>query len=267
MTVFIKTIAWITISICFYSCSSAPSRNNESVSLWIQVEGEEDNTVVFISGNGNDSSVWSNIVPDVRKMGVRTVTYDRAGLGQSKLRPGEYVIDNEATSLQLALDEKGIDGNIILVAHSYGGLIATLIAHENSRVKGIVLVDALLPDDLSEEVVAGTLAKYRPQYKQVQEQAPDLAKAVIPVVEAYPATAKRMKKMDIAQNIPVIDIVAEESWTTVPEQLSYIRRVHLRFAALASHRKIVNATGSSHNVMRDKPGLITQAISDILMIL
>ena len=113
--------------------------------LWASVQGDGPPTVVFISGNGADSTIWAALEPQIRAQGARTVVYDRAGLVRSPLAPGPYSIDSEADALLETLHANGVDRNIILAALSYGGLIGALIAEGNSAVEGIVLIDALLP--------------------------------------------------------------------------------------------------------------------------
>jgi pimeloyl-ACP methyl ester carboxylesterase len=109
--------------------------------LWMQVAGVGELTVVFESGGGDDSSVWAKIEPEIRRDGVRTVVYDRAGLGQSDLKSGPYSIDHEARGLERALDKCGVRGPIVLVAHSYGGFVSALVAAEDLRVVGLVFVE------------------------------------------------------------------------------------------------------------------------------
>jgi pimeloyl-ACP methyl ester carboxylesterase len=63
--------------------------------IWMHVRGRGAPTVVFESGGGDDSSVWSKIEPQVRRRNaVATVVYDRAGLGRSEPKPGSYRIDD-----------------------------------------------------------------------------------------------------------------------------------------------------------------------------
>ena len=106
----------LPITLLFGLLLSAPTAGAASVSceparvdvggykLWMQVAGVGGPTVVFESGGGDDSSVWAKIEPEIRQDGVRTVLYDRAGLGQSDLEPGPYSIDHEAKALERALD-------------------------------------------------------------------------------------------------------------------------------------------------------------------
>jgi len=152
-----------TLSAGAASVSCKPARVDVGgYKLWIQVAGVGEPTIVFESGGGDDSSVWAKIEPEIRQDGVRTVLYDRAGLGQSDLKPGPYSIDHEAKGLERALDRCGVRGPIVLVAHSYGGFVSTLVAVEDRRVVGVVFVDANLADYFDEAEVGRILAQYTP---------------------------------------------------------------------------------------------------------
>ena len=237
---------------------------NAGTPLFMQVEGTGETTIVFISGNGNDSSVWADITPPVRALGVRTAVYDRAGLGKSALSAKPYHIEDEAAALLKTLHANGINGPIVLVAHSYGGLIAALAARENTAVKGMVFVDALLPADLSDDVVAGVLAAYSPRFAALEAAAPALAAAIIPVVKAYPETARTMQTVTIAEDLPFIDITAETTWLTAPADVAHVRKIHRDFVAQSAARSSVFAAGSSHNVMGDRPKLVVDAVTEMV---
>jgi pimeloyl-ACP methyl ester carboxylesterase len=228
--------------------------------LWVELEGAGTTTVVFETGNGSDSGVWAEIAPRVRAAGARTFLYDRAGMGRSELVPQPYSIDREVDALRSALTSCGIDGPIVLVAHSYGGFISLLLASLDERVAGLVLVDANVPAFFTEAEVASILAEYRPQYEQLQEQAPELAATLIPIMEAYPATSARLRSVSVPARLPIIDIVAEHSWAGTPESATAMREAHMTFVAESSARESISAAGSSHNVMRDAPDLVVGAI-------
>jgi pimeloyl-ACP methyl ester carboxylesterase len=266
----------LPITLLFGLLLSAPTAGAASVSceparvdvggykLWMQVAGVGGPTVVFESGGGDDSSVWAKIEPEIRQDGVRTVLYDRAGLGQSDLEPGPYSIDHEAKALERALDRCGVRRPIILVAHSYGGFISTLVAAEDRRVVGVVFVDANLADYFDEPEVARILAQYTPQFAALEHAKPKLAAVLVPVIQAYPETAKRLRGVVFPAELPVIDIVAEHSWSNTPEEAAAMRRVHAAFVAASPAREAVFASGSSHYVMRDRPGLVIDAIKRMI---
>jgi pimeloyl-ACP methyl ester carboxylesterase len=245
---------------------SAPvAKPAEPPQLWMQVAGQGDVTVVFEAGGGDDSSVWAGMEPDVRLAnGVRTVVYDRAGLGKSAPAPGPYRIDDEAAALVRALDRFAIKAPIVLVAHSYGGFVATLVAAKDARVAGVVLIDANLAAFFDDAEVAHLEAKYAPQFPALERARPALARVLIPVMRAYPETAKRMRAVAFPPALPAIDIVAEHSWGDSDQENAAMRRVHDAFVAASPARRQVVATGSGHNVMHDRPQVVTDAIAAMI---
>lgn len=231
--------------------------------LWTSLAGEGEPTVVFEAGGGDHSSVWATIEPEVRRRnGVRTVVYDRAGLGQSDPPPpGEYRIGDEAAALARVLDVLRLTGPVVLVAHSYGGFVAQLVAADQ-RVAGVVLVDANLPTYFDEPVVEALLATYTPQFGELERQAPELARVMIPLMRAYPDTAREVRAAGYPETLPTIDIVAERSWGRTPEENDQMRRVHADFVAAApAVREGVLAGGSGHYVMRDRPDVVLESVA------
>ena len=83
-------------------------------------------------------------------------------------------------------------------------------------------------------------------------------------MEAYPATAARLRSVAIPASLPIVDIVAEHSWATTPTSATAMREAHTAFVAESSARESVFAAGSSHNVMRDAPDLVVAAIVRML---
>lgn len=229
--------------------------------IWTQVAGQGEPTVVFENGGGDDSSAWASVEPQVRaRTGVRTVLYDRAGLGKSEPAPGPYAIDHEVGALERALHKCGVRGPLVLVSHSYGGFVSTLMAASDRQVVGIVFVDANLGSFFDRGEVDRILAKYTPQFDGLRRAKPELARVMIPLMQAYPDTAKRVRSVEIPLTLPLIDIVAENTWADSPEELAAMRRAHADFVAASPAREAVFANGSGHYVMRDRPELVIDAV-------
>jgi pimeloyl-ACP methyl ester carboxylesterase len=131
-------------------------------------------------------------------------------------------------------------------------------------VAGLVLVDAMVPKATPKSEVDAILATYRPQYDEVRRQAPELAKAMIPLMEAYPATVKKLDAARIPTRLPIVDIVAETTTTVTPNSAAIWRTAHAEFVAHGRFRRSVFAAGSSHKVMQDKPDLVVDAILQLI---
>ena len=233
--------------------------------LWVSVRGTGSPTVVFEAGGGEHSSVWADLEPDVRRANrVRTLVYDRAGLGRSAPTEPPYRIDDEGDALRRELDRHGVTGPVVLVAHSYGGFVATLVAAGDPRVAGVVLVDANLAGFFDDGELTRIRDTYTPQFPDLKREAPQLARVMIPLMQAYPATVARLRQVDIPADTPTIDIVAEHTLAETPEAISSLRRVHRDFVAASPHRHAVFAEGSGHHVMRDRPDLVLDAIAQMI---
>jgi pimeloyl-ACP methyl ester carboxylesterase len=73
---------------------------------------------------------------------LAVVSYDRAGFGESDLPSSPYNALGEVAGLRKGLERLGLAKAVLLVGHSYGGLLNQLYAHKYPKsVKGIVLID------------------------------------------------------------------------------------------------------------------------------
>ncbi len=76
-------------------------------------------TVVLETGLGNDALIWSGIQATLAQT-TRVCAYDRAGFGWSESRSGPRDADHIAAELHQLLAQAGINGPIVLMAHSIG---------------------------------------------------------------------------------------------------------------------------------------------------
>ncbi len=109
-----------------------------------ECRGEGPRTVVLVAGMGLDvRATFKNTYRLFPTELGRICLYDRAGVGQSsplsQARPLQALSDELA-----ALAELRQWGELVLVAHSFGGLIVRSFALDHpQRVRGLVLVDAV----------------------------------------------------------------------------------------------------------------------------
>ena len=90
-------------------------------------------TVVLVHGAWADASSWSQVSDRLQRAGydVRVPPNNLRGVG------------NDAADLASYLST--ISGPIVLVGHSYGGMVITDAAAGNSQVRSLVFVDAYIP--------------------------------------------------------------------------------------------------------------------------
>jgi pimeloyl-ACP methyl ester carboxylesterase len=100
-------------------------------------------TIVLVHGDFADGSSWSSVIKRLQRKGFTVVAPPNLLRGPATDAP------------YLASYLQSISGPIVLVAHSYGGFVATNAATGNPNVKALVYIDALIPD---EGETAGDLA-------------------------------------------------------------------------------------------------------------
>ena len=74
------------------------------------------------------TSEWFDFLPQLDAIGTRVCTYDRAGTGTSDPRPdgAAPTAATQAEELHMLLQAAGIEPPVVLVPHSYAGLIARM---------------------------------------------------------------------------------------------------------------------------------------------
>lgn len=103
-------------------------------------------TVILESGQGNSSSLWAWVQPEVSKS-ARVCAYDRAGIAWSDAGPNSRDAEHMADELHTLLGKAGINSPYVLAGHSLGGLVTRVFASRYPQeVAGIVLIDSMHPD-------------------------------------------------------------------------------------------------------------------------
>jgi pimeloyl-ACP methyl ester carboxylesterase len=135
-------------------------RRDDRVLRWVEA-GSGRPSVVFDAALGEPGSLaWAGVMPLVASR-ARVVAYDRAGIGASD-PVSALTLDAQVGDLAAVARQAG--GRCILVGHSWGGLLAQLVALSHQElVAGLVLVDpaeedflaALPPGEYQQEIASG----------------------------------------------------------------------------------------------------------------
>ncbi len=119
-------------------------------SLHADEKGEGAPLVVFDAGIAATSLSWRLVQPEVARF-TRTVSYDRAWLGWSEPILQPRSIWRVVEELHALLDRTNPGARPILVAHSYGALVArAYAARYPAEVCGMVLVDPTAASEWAE---------------------------------------------------------------------------------------------------------------------
>ena len=234
--------------------------------------------VVLEAGSFGMSADWAVVQERLAALGIRSLAYDRAGLGLSD--PGPSPRDGHAIAydLERLLSALGEEGPFILVGHSMAGLHVHVFAGRNrERVSGIVLVDAttLAVEDLPStrayigvyrlfaRAVAGTaiLGALRPvdglakamglppgptQAKRWAFGQPGHNLAAADEVRHWPVTAQQAKALgalDPARPVAVVTAGSERGRRTMKaaqaEPARRIRHGYVEHVAAAGHATLL----------------------------
>jgi pimeloyl-ACP methyl ester carboxylesterase len=118
-------------------------------------------TIVLEHGAFGCAADWAVVQERLAAKGLRSVAYDRAGLGHSD--PGPKPRDGRAIVADLAALLRELDepAPYVLVGHSMGGLMVRLYALTHpAQTVGVVLVDAVTPDIMKTPSGAGAVRAF-----------------------------------------------------------------------------------------------------------
>jgi pimeloyl-ACP methyl ester carboxylesterase len=229
-------------------------------------------TVVLVHGSFTDASSWSRVIPGLQKRGYPVIA------AANPLRG----IATDSTYLKNLLAQ--IKGPIVLVGHSYGGIVITNAATGNPNVKALVYVAAFAP---AEGETGNQLIAHAPG-SLLSPNALDVRTYVTPDGQLAPeVTAKPSKLRPIfAADLPasltkiaaasqrpaalstLSDPSGPPAWTTIPSWAlvagadKAIGAANERFMAKRIHAATVEAKGASHLVMLSQPETVVKLIAD-----
>jgi pimeloyl-ACP methyl ester carboxylesterase len=89
--------------------------------------------IVLVHGAWSDGSAWSQEIPILEKAGHRVIA----------VQLPEHSLADDVATVKRAIDLLG--GPVILVGHSYGGMVISNAAYNNPKVKGLVYIAAFAP--------------------------------------------------------------------------------------------------------------------------
>ncbi|MBN1138903.1 MAG: alpha/beta hydrolase [Anaerolineae bacterium] len=234
------------------------------------IQGSETRIVLEVGG-GADASQWGTFPMTIaQETGATVVTYDRAGFGKSDLPDTPYDMVEEVDWFMEGLRQLGLDQEIILIGHSYGGWLIRLTASRYPEiVRGMVFIDPF-----SAEFVDLLGVAYLDNHPSCRKDLPfananpeDLTKnqrgGIRMVKEGLGPKVAVMRHTTIPK-VPVRVITSGQPWWQTPEEDRAWRQAHEQIAASIPGADLIVAQESDHLIPDKQPEIILEAIKQVI---
>lgn len=254
--------------------------------IYYVCQGEGSPSVVFISGRSDRSDIWQPVFQAVSKF-TQACAYDRPGtftITNDKVEPSRSTSVSQpitpkdsVADLHAVLTGAKISGPIVLVGHSFGGLIARLYA-------------TTYPDDVSGLVLIDTLTEFLYDALTPSQQAlwirlnsnytPELDQYTLQERTAFIPSFEQLRNNHPLRSIPAIVLTSDQTFdfqaliaqgilpSDTPLDFGPIAfQAHLkgqeRLTHLLNAKQITN-THAGHYIQTEQPKLVVDAIREIV---
>jgi pimeloyl-ACP methyl ester carboxylesterase len=226
--------------------------------LQLLIGGQGSPAVIFEGGFGTGIVSWSTVQKDVAAF-TQTVSYDRAGLGQSDPGPKPRSAKQIATELHAALEKSGVKPPYVMVGHSFGGIYVRVFADMYPKeVVGMVLIDP------SQESFNDWLTKNQPDRLKAAES--DIAKAGPGVQAEFAAvdtSYSQARAAKVPGGIPVTLLTATVDDTMPADARKLWIEKHKEWLATVPGSKHIVVEKATHFIQLQQPALVIDAIKQV----
>jgi len=229
--------------------------------------------ILLEAGGGMDSTEWIALAPRLaRETGATVIAYDRAGFGKSDLPETKCELPEDTAALWRGLRTLGLDQNLILVGHSYGGFLIRFEAAEHpDAVRGLVFVDPFTVEFV--DMFGIEYCNNHPMMGKLPfdtsrpETLNKVQRAMVRMVGAPGSNLAEkmavMRQAVIPEGIPVRVITAGIAFLPKPEEQKAWRESHERFTSSIKGAMLVVAEKSGHMIPFSQPDLIVSVVSEV----
>jgi pimeloyl-ACP methyl ester carboxylesterase len=227
--------------------------------LSLLVGGEVTPTVVFEAGFGAGLTSWLTVQSNIAKF-ARTVSYDRAGIGQSEAGPKPRTAKQIALELHTALQNAGIGPPYVLVGHSFGGIYVRVFADMYPKeVAGMVLIDP------SQETF-DDWARTHPEAQRtaLDEQIAKASQGVRDESAEVNTSYQQARAAKVPAGVPVILLTAMKDDTMPAAVRKVWAEKHEEWIAKAPGGKHIKVENSGHFIQGEQPQIVIDAIKQVV---
>ena len=261
--------------------------------MYLKCSSRGSPTVVLVGGLRASADDWSMsnksmpaVFPKVAKF-TRVCAWDRPGtpVGENPSRSDPVLQPTTAkdavADLHALLSAAGEAGPYVLVGHSYGGLIVRLYASTYPKeVAGLVLIDTLSEGLQDSE----TPEQWAIQRKLIQNDDPENL-ALYPALERIDVdrSCDQIRAAPALHPMPIVVLSADRPWgpqvpsmieagklpADIPPDFGYVtdaaqKKAQERLAKLVPNEKHITNTNSGHEIHKEHPKLVIDAIREVV---
>ena len=227
--------------------------------LNLLIGGEVKPTVVFEAGFGAGLASWSTVQSNIAKF-ARTVSYDRAGIGQSEAGPKPRAAKQIALELHMALQNAGIGPPYVLVGHSFGGIYVRVFADMYPKeVAGMVLIDP------SQETF-DDWARTHPEAQRtaLDEQIAKASQGVRDESAEVNTSYQQARAAKVPAGVPVILLTAMKDDTMPAGVRKVWAEKHEEWIAKVPGGKHIVVENSGHFIQAEQPQVVIDQIKQVV---
>jgi pimeloyl-ACP methyl ester carboxylesterase len=227
------------------------------------IAGEGAPTLVLINGSGGPIDAWFRVWEGLTPLGT-VLAYNRAGIGGTAPAAEPQTAAAMVEELRLLLQALALPMPLVLIGHSFGGLIANLHARLHpDEIRAVVMLEATAPEDVE------TLPQLENWLQRLLRRATVRSTASDALSELAQAGAS-VRQIAAAPPFPDLPLRVVTGarpamrWVT-PTAALHARATHQQqLALLSAHGQQVIAQRSGHFPQLTEPALVVETIRSVL---
>jgi pimeloyl-ACP methyl ester carboxylesterase len=233
------------------------------------VSGEGPTTVVLAAGAGQASGTWSRVASELAD-DARVITFDRPGLGRSEAGGSPRTPTRIARELRSLVEALGLEGSVVLVGHSMGGLhVLRYASLFPEGVAGIAILDTPPPGFEAERLTLLDSAEVVERGRVLERGLANAPEAVRLEREG----ARDAQEWDFSafpRGVPLLVVAADSQDFGDLGSATAHRRLWVaesrQWLDLSERAEFIVAEGSGHMVHHDRPALVVEAVRQLLAV-
>ena len=252
----------------------------ETHRLYYECQGEGRPLLLIDYGIAGSAIAWRRLQHELSNI-TTVCSYDRAGYGWSDPGPSPRTSAQAVQELEGLIEAAGWQGPFVLLGHSFGGFDTRLFAARHPEsVVGLVWLDSSHPEEVLHATAqpgAQPLANPIAQ-AAINETEPDdeqaagaylntRRKAIFTQMDELANFATSARQVLDAGPLPAVPLVVIARDHAARQSDAEAARWQVRQQALAklSPRGVFwTATGSGHDIHRDRPDLVVKAVGKVV---